>query len=255
MAIWGRQLVAPLRCGHVPRPGPLHGQCPFKCSLVDRFDPMILASRNRSHGEVTAPSPGRTSGRNNPVVRIPDVEGLHPTALMGKARSAARISEEVGLTGPTAVERAYETHFATVYRYVLALTRSREDAEDITAEVFERALRAWTREPDRVEAWLLLTARRIATDRWRRTRRLLRRLPRLHETTVLEPATQVEFWTWFDALSEVLTDHQREVLVLRYHRELTDADIATIMGLSPSGVRSLVARALDALRSHPEVLE
>jgi RNA polymerase sigma factor (sigma-70 family) len=65
---------------------------------------------------------------------------------------------------------------------------------------------------------------------------------------------KTEFWLWFDAIASVLTDRQREALLLRYQRDLTDADIGSIMGISESGVRSLVSRALDVLRSHPELL-
>lgn len=154
-----------------------------------------------------------------------------------------------------AVERAYLAHFAAVYRYALALTRSPAEADDVAAEVFERALRSWNSEPERVEAWLLLTARRIVSDRWRRTRRLVARLPRLGTgVTPDDQAQRAEFWAWFEAISSLLTPRQREVLVLRYQRSLTDVDIAVIMGISESGVRSLVARAVDALRAHPEVL-
>jgi RNA polymerase sigma-70 factor (ECF subfamily) len=154
-----------------------------------------------------------------------------------------------------AVERAYTSHYRDVYRYVLALTRSAADAEEVAAEVFERALRSWDEVPERVLPWLLLTARRMTTDRWRRASRFLAIQSRLR---VAHPASageeRTEFWTWFDAVSSVLTDRQREVLVLRYQRDLTDTDIGVILGLSASGVRSLVARALDALRSHPEML-
>lgn len=153
------------------------------------------------------------------------------------------------------VEQAFDDHHRDVYRYVLALTRSAADADEVTAEVFERALRTWQAEPERVQAWLLLTARRIVTDRWRRARRLAAILPRLStgdRTNGRERRT--EFWAWFDAVSRILTDRQREALVLRYQRDLTDADIATILGLTESGVRSLIARALEALRSHPELL-
>jgi RNA polymerase sigma-70 factor (ECF subfamily) len=155
----------------------------------------------------------------------------------------------------TTVERAFAAHYRDVYRYALALTRSPADADEVTAEVFERALRTWRSEPDRVEAWLLLTARRIATDRWRRARRLvgiLHGLPQRERADAGEE--RVEFWTWFDAVSRVLTGRQREALVLRYQRDLTDADIASILGLSESGVRSLIARALETLRAHPELL-
>jgi RNA polymerase sigma factor (sigma-70 family) len=150
------------------------------------------------------------------------------------------------------VQEAYERHYREVYRYVLALTGSPADAEDVTAEAFERALIAWSADsaPPRPLPWLLLTARRIAIDRWRRARRIL-----THRT---EPSTddagQTEFWLWFTALSRALPPRQREVLLLRYHRDLTDVEIAHIMELTPSGVRSLVARALASLRAHPELL-
>jgi RNA polymerase sigma factor (sigma-70 family) len=154
-----------------------------------------------------------------------------------------------------AVESAYLAHARDVFRYVLALTRDATEAEDITGEVFERALRAWSQPPECPLPWLLLTARRLSTDRWRRARRLVRLggfARGRPETNAGERET--EFWAWFDVVSRLLTDRQREVLVLRYQRDLSDADVASVMGLSTSGVRSLVARAVDVLRQHPEVL-
>ena len=137
----------------------------------------------------------------------------------------------------------YERHYRDVYRYVLSLVRSHDEAEDVAAEAFERAYRTWTSASfpaGRPLPWLLRTSRRISTDRWRRLRRLAR--------VVRDPGSRhddgashgrTEFWLWFDALSEALPDRQREVLVLRYQRDLSDADIAVVMNLSESGVRSL----------------
>lgn len=68
------------------------------------------------------------------------------------------------------------------------------------------------------------------------------------------PEAETQFWMWFDALATVLNPRQREVLVLRYQRDLSVRDIAEIMGLSESGVRTLTSRALAVLRSHPELL-
>jgi len=154
-----------------------------------------------------------------------------------------------------AIATIYADHYRDVYRYLLGLTRSAEDAEELTADTFERALRNWQSLPPRPLPWLLLTARRIATDRWRRARRLTRLL-RASRPVAGEPASssETEFRVWFEAVAAVLTDRQREVLILRYQRDLTDADIGTVMGLSESGVRSLVARALAVLREHPELL-
>lgn len=152
-------------------------------------------------------------------------------------------------------ERVYALHYRDVYRYLVGLTRSLDDAEEITSETFERALRAWDPVPEPPLPWLLLTARRLATDRWRRARRLAQiALGIRSEARADAGERQSEFWLWFDALAAVLTERQREVLLLRYQRDLIDADIGSIMGISESGVRSLVARALDVLRSHPELL-
>lgn len=46
---------------------------------------------------------------------------------------------------------AYRAHYRDVYRYLLALTGSPDDAEEIAAETFERALRTWEDAPD---SWL-----------------------------------------------------------------------------------------------------
>ena len=153
------------------------------------------------------------------------------------------------------VEEAYTAHYAAVFRYTLALTRSVPDAEDITADVFARALQSWHEVPPRPLAWLLLVARRIATDRMRRARRFVKAFGGTRPVRAADAGeAQTEFWAWFEAVGAILTDRQREALVLRYERDLTDEEIGGILGLSESGVRSLVARALSSLREHPEVL-
>jgi RNA polymerase sigma factor (sigma-70 family) len=173
-----------------------------------------------------------------------------------EAEVASRRSSEAAVVAD--FEAIYRLHHRSVYRFALGLTRSHEDAADIAAEAFERAFRAWSgaaRSPDRPLPWLLLAARRIATDRWRRARRLARLWQRKAErSSDGNGATRTEFWLWFDAVALVLSDRQREVLLLRYQRDLTDADIAKVLGISESGVRSLVGRAIAVLRAHPELL-
>lgn len=175
-----------------------------------------------------------------------DVRGAEPPVVA---------VQEATVAGDRAFERIYALHYRDVYRYMLGLTRSSDDAEEITSETFERALRAWEGAPESPLPWLLLTARRVATDRWRRARRLAQIALGMRSDRPADAGErQTEFWLWFDALARVLTRRQREALVLRYQRDLRDADIGSILGISESGVRSLVARALDVLRSHPELL-
>jgi RNA polymerase sigma-70 factor (ECF subfamily) len=174
---------------------------------------------------------------------------------------------------PATFESVYTAHHRDVFRHVILVTRGRDDVEEIVAETFARAFAAWRDGQGPAGGalpWLLVIARRIATDRWRR-RRLIAWLPlpdgargtqaTCRETSAagsepggVDPAAGVaEFWLWLDALSEVLSARQRDVIFLRYQRDMTDEDIGEVLGLSASGVRTLASRALARLRQHPEL--
>jgi RNA polymerase sigma factor (sigma-70 family) len=150
-------------------------------------------------------------------------------------------------------EELFNRHYPDVFRYALVLTNSREDAEDVAAETFARAWKAFAarREPQGPPLpWLFTIARNIATDWWRRlSRRATQLLPRQDG----DSSDRVESLLWLESLARALPPRQREVIALRYHRDLSDREIGRVMGLSESGVRSLVARAIQTLRRHPEV--
>ena len=174
-----------------------------------------------------------------------------PSDVRGSERAAA----------PTGTfEAVYRDHYRDLYRYVLLSLRRRDDADDVVADTFDRAFAAWRSghgPAGRALPWLIVIARRIIVDRWRRER-LIRWLPFTGRSTV-DPADaddvggRTEFWMWLDELAKVLPPRQREVVFLRYQRDLTDDEIGDILGLSASGVRTLVSRALAALRTHPEL--
>ena len=159
-------------------------------------------------------------------------------------------------------EAVYRDHYRDVYRYVLLSLRRRDDADDVVADTFDRAFTAWRSghgPAARALPWLLVIARRIVVDRWRRER-IIRWLPFSSGRGSPEPADsddrgeRAEFWLWLEQLAKALPERQREVVFLRYQRDLSDEEIGEILGLSASGVRTLVSRALAALRAHPGLL-
>jgi RNA polymerase sigma-70 factor (ECF subfamily) len=156
------------------------------------------------------------------------------------------------------VDSLYSQFWRDVYGYAFMLVRHREDAEDVASETFLRAYASWLRasKPEGPALpWLLLIARRIVIDRARR-RRLIAWLPLGPRHDVEQDVLKnTELWLWFDRVSQLLTPRQREALVLRYQFDLPDPVIARVMGLSSAGVRTLVSRALSALRQHPELLQ
>jgi RNA polymerase sigma-70 factor (ECF subfamily) len=157
-------------------------------------------------------------------------------------------------------EAIYRQRYRDVYRYVLLMLRSADEAEDATAEAFQRSYAAWNsgrRPSGQPLPWLLLIARRLVIDRMRRRKLVawipLARLSPAHEPRDGGGTGRTDFWLWFDKFARELPDRQREVLILRYQRDLDDEAIGEILGVSTSGVRSLVARACASLRSNPEI--
>jgi RNA polymerase sigma-70 factor (ECF subfamily) len=159
---------------------------------------------------------------------------------------------------PPTFEELYAAHHRDVLRYAALMLRDPDEAADVAAEAFTRAFAAWSTERGpggRPLPWLLLITRRVVVDRWRR-RRLISWLPILDGARLAAPdrTAESDFWLWLDRLAEALSERQREVIYLRYRRDLTDEEIGQVMSLSASGVRSLLARAIRALRDHPELL-
>ena len=148
---------------------------------------------------------------------------------------------------------------------LLSLRRT-DDADDVVADVFDRAFAAWRSghgPAGRALPWLLVIARRIVVDRWRRERLIRwlrfttgpsptgRSAPELADSSGDE--ARAEFWMWLEQLAKALPERHREVIFLRYQRDLSDEEIGEILGLSASGVRTLASRAIAGIRKHPEL--
>ena len=144
-----------------------------------------------------------------------------------------------------------------VYRYLVNICGSRDDAEDLTAQAFEQALRRWSRfDPQRGEPlpWLLAIARRVALDHFRSEgRRRRREQASAAESDVLrdddgdpaaDGAMSPELWT---ALAR-LTRGERELVALRVVLELDAVETAAGVGSTPGAVGSGLHRALTKLR-------
>jgi RNA polymerase sigma factor (sigma-70 family) len=154
----------------------------------------------------------------------------------------------------TAVYEHYATPlFAYFYRHV----RQRQDAEDLTATTFSKALTSIEHysEQGSFEAWLWSIARHTLRDAQRRQReaidiehvafQLIDPAPPA-ETQVLQ-AEQLEM---MHQLLHGLPADQRQAVILRFMREWSFNDIARSLGRSIGAVKMLVQRALATLRMH-----
>jgi RNA polymerase sigma-70 factor (ECF subfamily) len=151
---------------------------------------------------------------------------------------------------------AYDDHVFQVYGFFAYRVRSRTDAEDLTQQTFERALRAWNRfDPARASfsTWILSIARNLLIDHYRSDRSAGERAidesddwPAPDDPRSLGLAPELE-----SALAQ-LGDREREIVALRFGGDLTGQQIANLTGLSLPNVQQILSRSLRRLKQELE---
>lgn len=153
----------------------------------------------------------------------------------------------------------YERHAPGIFRFVYAHIEQRQDAEDLTEEVFFRAWRSLPRYRERgvpFQFYLLRIARNALIDHYRHTQLPDHTSGRSVDEMENELADPVDGRQELaDAHPDVvanlrkLPEDHRTVLVLRYFNQLNPEEIAAVMGRSVGAIRVLQHRALIALRA------
>jgi RNA polymerase sigma factor (sigma-70 family) len=140
-----------------------------------------------------------------------------------------------------------------VYAYAATLLRDRAAAEDVAAAAFERAYRRRGRFDSRKgspRAWLFGIARNAALDELRRRKRVAAaHLP--IPSPEPDPGEAAELAAQKQAVRIALGKlgaRERELIALKYHAELTNAEIAELIGVSVTNAGTLVHRAMTKLR-------
>ena len=153
----------------------------------------------------------------------------------------------------------YDRYVDAVYRYVFYRVRNEAEAEDVTSDVFMRALRAIPKYEPRQAflAWLYRIARNAVIDR---SRRQAARQQVSFEDALAHPnADQVVnpdagLLAGSDAsvvrvAMQQLTPLQQEILVLRYVEGYDTKTISKLVGKRDGTIRGIEFRALSALRA------
>jgi len=156
--------------------------------------------------------------------------------------------------GPSAFERLFRECAGDVHGYAISLLGDRAGAEDVTALAFERLYRSRAR-LDRSRgtprAWLFGIVRNAALDELRRRRRQSLGAHGAEPVEVGEPSQAIEHAerraTVHAALLE-LSPREREVVLLKFHGQLTNGELARALGISDSNAGTRLHRALASLR-------
>jgi RNA polymerase sigma-70 factor (sigma-E family) len=152
----------------------------------------------------------------------------------------------------TALEQLYAAHYTGLVRLAVLLLRDRALAEDVVQDSYVALHGRWDRvDPAKAPAYLRQTVVNRSRSALRHRSVVARHRPdRLPEGAPADEAVlrTERRTTVLDALAE-LPARQREVLVLRYYLDLSEADIAATLGISRGAVKSHASRGAAALRA------
>jgi RNA polymerase sigma-70 factor (ECF subfamily) len=142
-----------------------------------------------------------------------------------------------------AFQRAAEELWTPVYRFALAMTNDLSEADDVAQEAF---VRLWGRRKsidwgEPVLGWLLVTARRIALDRFRRLARAFRLGSTAPRAVGLDAAT-IERFVDLRAELAVLTPAERTAILLSAVEGWSADEIGAALGISAGAVRAAASR-------------
>ncbi len=149
----------------------------------------------------------------------------------------------------------YDLLFDDLFKYMYWNVASKEDAQDLTAEVFLRALKAIDRfEAARstARAWLFTIARNLVIDHHRRKGR--RPEAPLETGADLASDERLEDAVEGAAASEAvrsclqeLNEEQRQVLTMKFFSHMSNAEVAAVMGKREGAINAMQYRALQAM--------
>lgn len=174
-------------------------------------------------------------------------------------RTSKKLIERLQLGDAEAFSEVYNQYIAKIYRYVLFKVRTREEAEDISAEVF---LRAWQNVRNRqrpvqsLNAFLYQIAKNLVIDHYRQRAQIT-------DVAVEEIADQVQgvqqqrLFQKIEQSMEIgrveravrgLKDEYKDVVLLRHVEGLSINEIAQVTGKTRGAVRVTLHRALKIIR-------
>ena len=175
-------------------------------------------------------------------------------ALMGPAEEQQeRLLVQAAQQDPTRFAELYELNFERVYVFVTRRVRDRAEAEDVTSEVFHKALAnlarfKWRGVP--FAAWLFRIAGNIIADRAKQVARE-RDLGEVNDGTEIMQSglEEVERKARLFRLVDQLPEDQQLVIRMRFAGEQSIRDIARELGRSEGAIKQLQFRGLQNLRA------
>ncbi len=162
--------------------------------------------------------------------------------------------------------RLYDIYFDSIYVYVRYKVNTKEDAEDIVSDVFVKAmknLKGFEWRGFSFSAWLYKIAHNLVVDYYRKSKKKKAvslettkgfLVDELSESPELQAQKGSDIGILLDMLAR-MPDTQREVVYLRYIKDLSIEETVEVTGKSVDSVKSLAKRGLAYLRENFKKLQ
>ncbi len=175
---------------------------------------------------------------------------------MELVRRAASDSEAFG--------ELYNRHVTRIYSYIYYRTGDYQDAEDLTARVFQRALQHVANFQDQgvpFSAWLYRIAHNLVAN-WHRDRSRRPVVPLEDHVADTGAITHPEALAVAEEQNRILLvvvrklpPDRQQLLILKFVERLSNAEIGQIMGRTEGAIKSLYHRTLNSLRDQIKNME
>jgi RNA polymerase sigma-70 factor (ECF subfamily) len=166
----------------------------------------------------------------------------------------ARLVESARALGEEAWAEIYRRHAQQVYGYVYFRLGDQHTAEDLTADVFVKAIagiKSYAYRGTPLLAWLYRIAHNVTVDYRKAAARHMQHLSDAPPEDIEEREDALAMLDdRSDMLSAIraLTEEQQQVILLRFYQGLTNAEVSAVMGKPEGAVKALQSRGLRSLR-------
>ena len=174
--------------------------------------------------------------------------GPSPSGRPASGRAAA---EDVGFREYVTARRG------SLLRMAYLLTRNLADAEDLLQAALAKTFQAWDRiqDPGALDGYVRRAMVNTHISWWRRRRLEEYPTEEIPDRPVDDHAGTSELHDTLRRALDRLPERMRTAVVLRYYEDMSEAEIADVLGVSQGTVKSTVSRGVAKLRIDAELLE
>jgi RNA polymerase sigma-70 factor (ECF subfamily) len=168
--------------------------------------------------------------------------------VQGTVPDTVSLAEEFG--------RLYEIYLPKIYQYARYRVAGKETAEDLTSDIFNKALDGFKRfDPGKASfgTWIFSIARNTIIDYYRKHAKesIVRNTEPENSLSLDSPEEKLSRSEEIARLRECilkLNDNEQELISLKFSGGITNREIARVTGLSESNVGTILCRAIRKLR-------